>query len=279
MKVFIEDIGFTEGPVVCQDGSIAATAIDRGEITRTVGGKASVLATTGGGPNGLVEAADGSFYISQNGGVWPALNHIRREPGVQKIARDGSVSYVASAGMVAPNDLAFGPDGLLYVTDPTRKPERDDGRIWRLNVETGQCDKILHVDWYPNGIGFGPDDDTIVIADTGRRRLVAMPIKEPAPEKARTLFTMEIGMPDGFAFDIEGNVVVAAVGVKEDEPGTVQVWSPAGKCLEVIELKRTRFITNVAISADKQVYVCDSGTGSLLSQAWPTAGLSLHPFR
>ena len=278
MKVFIDNVGFTEGPVVCQDGSIAATAIDKGEISRTKGGKAGVLATTGGGPNGLVEAGDGSFYLCQNGGVWPALNHIKREAGVQKIAKDGSVSYAAT-GMVAPNDLAFGPDGLLYVTDPTRKPERDDGRVWRLNVETGQCDKILHVDWYPNGIGFGLDDDTIVLADTGRRRLVAVPRKNPTPEKARTLFTMTVGMPDGFAYDAQGNLVVAAVGVKEDEPGTVQVWSPAGKCLETIELKRSRFITNVAISADKQIYVCDSGNHCLLSQAWPTAGLPLHPFR
>ena len=278
MKLFIDNIGFTEGPVVCQDGSIAATAIDKGEISRTRDGKASVLATTGGGPNGLVEAGDGSFYLCQNGGVWPALNHIKREAGVQKIAKDGTVSYAAT-GMVAPNDLAFGPDGLLYVTDPTRKPERDDGRVWRLNTQTGQCDKILHVDWYPNGIGFGPDDDVIVLADTGRRRLVAVPRKDPSPEKARTLFAMTVGMPDGFAFDVDGNVVVAAVGVKEDEPGIVQVWSPAGKCLEVIELKRTRFITNVAISADKKIYVCDSGNSCLLTQDWPTAGLPLHPFR
>lgn len=278
MEHFIADLGFTEGPVNCQDGGFAATAIDRGEIAIVRDGKAGVLATTGGGPNGLVEAKGGVFYLCQNGGVWPALNHIKREPGVQKIAADGTVSYVAT-GMTAPNDLAFGPDGLLYVTDPTRKPERNDGRVWRLNVETGQCDKILHVDWYPNGIGFGPDDDQIILADTGLRRLVAVPRKDPSPDKARTLFTMTVGMPDGFAFDREGNVVVAAVGVKEDEPGTVQVWSPAGKCLEVIELKRTRFITNVSISAERKLYICDSGNYGVVVRDWPTAGLPLHPFR
>ncbi len=278
MEHFISDIGFTEGPVNCQDGAFAATAIDRGEVAIVRNGKVGVLATTGGGPNGLVEARDGSFYLTQNGGQWPAKNIIRREPGVQKIARDGAVSSVAG-GMVAPNDLAFGPDGLLYVTDPTRKPERDDGRVFRLNVETGRCEQILHVDWYPNGIGFDGDDTRIVIADTGRRRLVSMPIKDPAPEKAVTLFTMTVGMPDGFAFDADGNCVVAAVGVKEDEPGTVQVWSPAGKCLEVIELKRTRFITNVSISRDRKLYICDSGNGGVVVRDWPAAGMPLHPFR
>ncbi len=278
MEIFKNDLGFTEGPVVCRDGAIAATAIDRGEIAIVRGGKAGVLAITGGGPNGLVEAGDGSFYLCQNGGVWPALNHIKREPGVQKIAKDGTVSYAAT-GMVAPNDLAFGPDGLLYVTDPTRKPERDDGRVWRLNTESGQCEQILHVGWYPNGIGFDGDDSRIILADTGLRRLVSVPIKDPSPEKATTLFTMTVGMPDGFAFDADGNCVVAAVGVKEDEPGTVQVWSPAGKCLQVIEVKRSRFITNVAISPDRKLYVCDSGNYQLLVMPWPAAGMPLHPFR
>ena len=278
MEIFKNDLGFTEGPVVCQDGAIAATAIDRGEIAIVRCGVHSVLATAGGGPNGLVEAPDGVFYLCQNGGVWPALNHIRREPGVQRVARDGTVSYAAT-GMTAPNDLAFGPDGLLYVTDPTRKPERDDGRVWRLDLETGRCERILQVDWYPNGIGFGQDDGEIVIADTGRRRLVAVPLKDPSPEKVRTLFTMTSGMPDGFAFDADGNCVVAAVGVAENEPGTVQVWSPGGKCLEVIELWKSRFITNVAISPDRRLYVCDSGNHQLLVTPWPAAGLPLHPFR
>lgn len=275
MKSFIEDVGFTEGPVVCQDGSIAATAIDRACLTRTRDGKASILARTGGGPNGLVEGREG-FFVAQNGGIWPAVE--KATAGVQRVAADGSVSLVAS-GMTAPNDLAFGPDGLLYVTDPTRTPERNDGRIWRLDVESGRCEMILHCDWYPNGIGFGPDDRWIYIADTGRRRLVRVPRDNPSPGAVETLFAMDVGMPDGFAFDQEGNIVVAAVGVEEDEPGTVQVWSPDGKAREIIELGQSRFITNVAIGPDRRLYVCDSGNARLLAADWPCAGLPLHPFR
>ncbi len=275
MKTFIDDIGFTEGPVVCQDGAIAAVAIDRGQVTRTANGKAGILATTGGGPNGLVEGKD-AFYLAQNGGIWPAVE--TATAGVQRIARDGTVTLVAS-GMTAPNDLAFGPDGLLYVTDPTRTPARNDGRIWRLDVASGQCDMVLHCDWYPNGIGFGPDDRWIYIADTGLRRIVRVPLADPSPAAVETVFTMDEGMPDGFAFDSDGNFVVAAVGVEENEPGTVQVWSPDGRKLETIELGQSRFITNVAISPDKRLYVCDSGNGRLLVRDWPSPGLPLHPFR
>lgn len=277
MDVFKEDIGFTEGPVVCQDGSIVVTAIDQGVLYRIADGEATILGKTGGGPNGAVEGKDG-FYLTQNGGIWPSLDQVTAKPGVQRIGRGGEVSVLVD-GMVAPNDLAFGPDGYLYVTDPTRKPERDDGRIWRVDCRSGESEVILECDWYPNGIGFGLEDDCFYVADTGRRRLVRAPLHSPSPARVETVFEMTEGMPDGFAFDIEGNFVVAAVGVAEDEPGTVQVWSPEGKLQQVIEPRQSRFITNLAISSDRVLYVCDSGNYRLLSQAWPVPGLALHPFR
>lgn len=279
MQVFQDDIGFTEGPVVGRDGAVYATAIDRGEIARVKDGVKSVFAVTGGGPNGLVEGKD-AFYLAQNGGQWPATSEIKRAPGVQKITLDGQVStLVADPRMKAPNDLAFGPDGFLYVTDPTRKPERDDGRIWRVNVETGEAELLLQLGWYPNGIGFGLEDDLIYIADTGNKRIVRMALKAPRAEQAETFLTMPRGMPDGFAFDSEGKLVIAAVGVQEDEPGTVQVWSRQGKLEETLEIGLSRFITNVAISPDRKLYVCESGGKQLLVRAWPTAGLPLHPLR
>lgn len=277
MKTFKDDIGFTEGPVVCQDGSIAVTSIDRGVVYRIAEGEANVLGRTGGGPNGAVEGED-AFYVTQNGGIWPSLDTVTAKPGVQRVSRDGAVAALIGE-MVAPNDLAFGPDGLLYVTDPTRKPERNDGRIWRVDTRAGKGEVILHCDWYPNGIGFSLDDDWIYIADTGRRRLVRVPIDAPAPDAVETVFEMSVGMPDGFAFDVDGNCVVAAVGVEEGDQGTVQVWSREGKLLEMIEPRQSRFITNLAISPERILYVCDSGNSRLLSMEWPAPGLPLHPFR
>ena len=77
---------------------------------------------------------------------------------VKRVKRDGSVSWLTQ-DPIAPNDLCFGPDGWLYVTDPTRDFDpRTDGRLFRVNIETGECQLICTVDYYPNGIGFGPDD-------------------------------------------------------------------------------------------------------------------------
>lgn len=277
LDAYKTDLGFIEGPIVCRDGSVVLTSIDRGLLYRLTDDKSEKLAVTGGGPNGAVEGRDGIF-VAQNGGAFPALNEVKAVAGVQKVTADGRLSQVL-AGPTAPNDLAFGPDGWLYVTDPTRRPERDDGRVWRCNAETGEGEIILRVGWYPNGIGFSAEDDCFYVADTGGRRIVRFPLKGATAEKAETVLTMTRGMPDGFAFDSEGNFVIAGIGMEDAEAGTVQVWSRQGKLLEVVEPKGSRFITNLAIAPGGKIYVCDSGKGQLLRGNWQSKPLLLHPFR
>src|SRR3954463_10187572 len=116
-RVFQADLGFVEGPVTSQGGSVLVTSIDRGVLYRISQGSVAEFARTGGGPNGLVEGPRGEFYVSQNGGAWPARNTLKAEPGVQAVSPEGEVTMLAR-GLKSPNDLAFGPDGYLYVTDP-----------------------------------------------------------------------------------------------------------------------------------------------------------------
>src|SRR5687767_8357318 len=134
-EVLASGLGFTEGPVFRQSGDIAVVSMGRGQVC-FLGEGESTWADTGGGPNGLAEAADGSLYVAQNGGRGRAFPRPTATGGVQVVRPDRSVSYVTS-DPISPNDLCFGPDGLLYVTDPTRRaPRRDDGRIWRVDPES-----------------------------------------------------------------------------------------------------------------------------------------------
>jgi gluconolactonase len=110
IDVLAEGLGFTEGPVWLDDHRIALTSISHGcvYIVDPSGG-ATERIETGGGPNGLARGAHGTLYVAQNGGVFGASGPA--QPGVQVIT-DGRVEYLV-AGMGAPNDLMFGPDGRL----------------------------------------------------------------------------------------------------------------------------------------------------------------------
>ena len=277
MEVFQSDLGFIEGPVITRDGAVVVTSIDRGLLYRIADGRARVLAELGGGPNGATEGPDGVIYVAQNGGQWPAENRVPAAPGIQAVAPDGTVRVVTGVA-TSPNDLAFGPDGRLYFTDPTRKPERDDGRIYACDIETGEVELLLTCDWYPNGIGFSAEDDKLYVADSRHSRIVRFPLDAVRPERMEVCCQMTRGLPDGFAFDRAGRLVIACPGLG-GAPGNLQVWTPGGALVEEIDLGTSPFYTNLAISAAGEIYVCDSSAGRLLAGRWPSPGLALHPFR
>lgn len=277
IDVLSTGVGFCEGPVILPDGSVAAVAIDRGEVTLTDrSGVTRRLARTGGGPNGLVADRHGGFYLCQNGGIWPAVE--TAAAGLQHIDREGEVSQVAT-GPTAPNDLAFGPDGLLYVTDPTRSDSRDDGRIWRFNPDTGECLLWMRMGFYCNGIGFGLEDDRVYIADTGGGRIVCVPLDRPDERSITTVARLRHGLPDGFAFDVEGRLLVASIGAAEGDEGCLELHDPVEGYLACVACGGSRFVTNVALSPEGRAILTDSGNGRLLQWQYGVPGLPLFPFR
>ena len=114
IDVMADGLGFTEGPVWLPDDRVALTSISHGCVY-IVDPRDGALERidTGGGPNGLACSADGTLYVAQNGGAWGASGPA--EPGVQVITGT-RVDYLVE-GLGAPNDLTFGPDGRLWITD------------------------------------------------------------------------------------------------------------------------------------------------------------------
>jgi len=164
------------------------------------------------------------------------------------------------------------------VTDPGRKPARDDGRLWRVDVATGESDLITSVGWYPNGIGFYTEDDAIYVAQGAEGRILRMPLEgDGSLGKPEMFVQLDHGRPDGFAWDVEGNLVIGAI--TGTEPGDLQVYDREGALLDVIKPGDGLKYTNVAISASAELIVTDSDKGQVLKAAWPHAGLALHPFR
>lgn len=279
IAVLADDVGFVEGPVFTSSGAIVFTSIDRGHVYVTRDGSTAVLSETGGGPNGATEGPAGLVYIAQNGGTKPAHRWPGICGGVQVIAADGTWSWLTQ-DPVAPNDLCFGPDGLLWVTDPTRRPARDDGRLWRCDPGSGEADILVSLDWYPNGIGFGLEDDAVYVAHTRDGQIIRFAVDRAGRLGVPELFVqMDHGVPDGFAFDVEGNLTVAAVGA-EGESGDIQTFDRDGKLIDVFKADLSRKCTNLAISSDRRLIITDADAGQVLEVFdWPYPGVQLHPFR
>ena len=279
-----DGLGFTEGCTITPTGEVVVVSIDQGRVFRIDGEGAHVLALLGGGPNGATCDADGSIYIAQNGGDWGRNPHPRRrDPGVTggivKISPDGSWRWLTR--IPAPNDLCFGPDGLLYVTDPTRR-RTDEGRLWRCDPSTGETELLAEVDWSPNGIGFGLDD-TLYVASTGARQILRYSVGSSGLTDGTTVIQMTDHAPDGFAFDTEGNLAVAGLR-KSDAPAEIQVWTPEGSLLDRVRVGDDAHITNVAIDGERRLVASNSRVGITVGSVvclddWPAPGLALHPLR
>src|SRR5581483_1968647 len=168
-----------------------------------------LLLAIGGQPNGAAEGSDCSLYLAMAGGMFPGRQYTAQPGGVAVIRPSGRLDWLTT-DPVSPNDLCFGPDGHLYVTDPTRG-RMPDGRIWRIDPLTGLGTILASVPWYPNGIGFGTRPDHLYVADTTNARIVRWNLDPKSGlDGEETVVLMDHGRPDGFAFDSDDNLIVAA---------------------------------------------------------------------
>ena len=279
-RVVATDVGFSEGPLYTPDGDTYFTSITHGRLYKLNETGAEVAAELGGGANGATQASDGSIYVAQNGARWSTTGPTWGRDsigGVQVVRPDGSFDWV-HRDPIAPNDLCFGPDGKLYVTDPTRAPRGADGRLWRIDVDTCEAELLTSTSYFPNGIGFGTDD-RLYVASTYDSRILAYRIEDGKLVDEQTVVQMDSGHPDGFTFDTDGNLIVCAIDLGSD-PGAIQTWSVTGEKLDQYVPGDNPKYTNVVLDAAGKMTICDSEGGAVLVvDDWGSAGLELHPFR
>jgi gluconolactonase len=280
-QVLAEGLQFPEGPVWLGPERVAFTQIRGQCVSLWDHGTATRIAWTGGGANGATLGPDGALYVANNGGL--SLGHEGRWlapepiPGrIQRVTLAGEVSDVATALPGAPpnrpNDLCFGPDGLLYYTDPHNWEDIANlrpGRVARTTLD-GRVTLLAEVPAFPNGIAFGPDH-RLYVAQSVLSQVVVMdptPGAEPAVHA-----TLPQGYPDGFCFDAAGRLYVA--GSLGD---VLVVFEPDGRVREAIDMPQGSEPTNCCLG-DGRLYVTLSGTGQLVAIDMPAEPLPLYPAR
>ncbi|HEX2591282.1 MAG TPA: SMP-30/gluconolactonase/LRE family protein [Rhizomicrobium sp.] len=200
-EVVAEDLQFPEGPVAMADGSVLVVEIRRQTVTRIgTDGSKTILARTGGGPNGLAIGPDGALYICNNGGFeWyeAAGTFI---PGhkphdyiggrIQRLdLKTGELTtlYASCDGkpLKGPNDLVFDSTGGFWFSDHGKStPEyREHGALHYARADGSKITLARAELSAPNGVGLSPDGSSLYWADTTTGRLWALDIEAPGVAK------------------------------------------------------------------------------------------------
>ena len=292
---------FPEGPVAMPDGSIVLVEIERRTLSRvTPAGRVEVIATLGGGPNGVAMGPGGKIYVTNNGGLKFVERPGRLFPIVQADDyRGGSIQVVDPAtGAVetlydscdgrrlrGPNDLVFDRDGGFWFTDlgKTRERDADRGAVYYARADGSSIQEAIFPLERPNGIGLSPDEHTLYVVETPTARCWSFTLSGPGQiESANGTYRGEKGrvvaglggyqMLDSLAVDSAGHICVATLitGAVSD------IW-PDGSRVDQYVLP-DMMVTNVCFGGRdlRTAYATLSMGGTLVSFQWPRPGLPLN---
>jgi gluconolactonase len=266
IDVIADGLGFTEGPVWLPDDRVALTSISHGCVY-IVDPRDGALERidTGGGPNGLACSADGTLYVAQNGGAWGASG--TAEPGVQVIT-GSHVDYLVE-GLGAPNDLTFGPDGRLWITDTRAQfdvstPDAGlPGHVYATDVDSGDTRVVIgDGPVFINGLGFDRDGSRLLVTVTLSSQLLSYVISpDGAVGAPEIVHTFEDGWPDGMTVSAHGDYWVALTAA--DRIDVVDTW---GRRVGEIGLPAGSLPTNVCIGGRRydELFVTAAHSESLL---------------
>jgi len=296
-ELVAEGLGFPEGPVFIQDGSIVLVEIAHGTIRRCWGkGKTEILANPGGGPNGAAIGPDGALWVCNNGGFEFHHKHGLLIPGncpenysggrIERIdLSTGRVErvldHVAGHPLKGPNDLVFDRQGNLYFTDhgKTYPRHRDLGGLFFLARGSHEAIELDHHHTSPNGVGLSPDETVLYMADTLTARLWAYDLSAPGEivpaspfNKGRVVATLPgLQYLDSLAVTASGTICVATI-----LQGGITTFTAGGQHSHIA--LPDPFVTNLCFGGDEfqEAWLTLSGTGQLIRCRWPEPGLKLN---
>jgi len=182
------------------------------------------------------------------------------------VNNDGGIVGIGAGNN--PNDLAVGPKGDLYITDPQYQNNNAGTlAIYRVApngtvTQTTSTDRV-------NGIALSLDASKLFVSATNTKKVYSYPIAADGSitNTPTTLVSATADEPDGMAIDVGGNLWIAESATNGGQSGRVEVFSPAGAKLGEIPFPTQR-PTGVAfggadnktlfVTVEKGIYVFSS---------------------
>jgi gluconolactonase len=189
VEVLADGFTWTEGPVwILQSQFLLLSDPPKNRMYRWVPGEHSAsvfLEPSGGrdmrgfreaGSNGLKPAGPRRLLVADEGNRAIALLDLRSKTKRLLVQRyDGKK-------LNSPNDVAIGPDGAIWFTDPpyglegvddSPKKEQAANRVYRLGPD-GHLRAAVSELRYPNGIAFSPNGRTLYVSNSDPKNAIIL---------------------------------------------------------------------------------------------------------
>ena len=206
-----------EDVAVDREGRIFAGCEDGVIYEVTPDGKASCFVKTGGRPLGLCFRENGDLLVCD-----------AKRRAVLSVTAAGLTSVLAEAAdgkpLFFPDDIWAARDGTVYFTDATTYPLGEEirdlirgkplGRLIAI-LPDGTVKVLREELYFPNGVTLSPDESTLFVAETPKRRILRMALTGEEKGKTETFVEGLPGFVDGIALDSQGNLLAAIPSVSE----------------------------------------------------------------
>ena len=280
-RIVARGLGFTEAPISFDAESILVSSVNRGDVYRVwlrPDREPVELFEAGGGPNGLALRPGGDVFVAQNGGTaMPSRSTKRTVPSIQKWS-DGRLTLEHHGGVSAPSDCVFGPDGLLWFTDPADHQittRGGAGHVRSFDPDTGELRTRLEGLAFPNGLAFDTDG-ALYVAETSLGTVSRYRFSGDSMAVDGWVARLPSGHPDGIALDRDGSVWVAgSIG------HNVLRFDASGTLRENIHLGEGVLVSSLCFAGEGLSRLCVTTPkgGAVLELFTGCAGLPLPAFR
>jgi gluconolactonase len=221
VEIFGQGVLKSEGVVVDKEGNVYGGGRNRVIYKVSPEGKVSELTTLpeGSVPNGITMDRQGNLVYCDLG-----------KKAMMRVTQSGQVSMIADrAGTLAltlPNFASYDAEGNLYVSNSSTrdintvrqemsKPE-PNGALVRIRPD-GKGDVVATGIYLANGTAIDPKEEAVYVLESTRNDCLRIAIKKDGtfgqPEVCAKDFP---ALPDGMAFDVEGNLYVTLPAVVKD---------------------------------------------------------------